>query len=125
MIEGVEQEAKENGLPTLFVQLDYNDKDYEEQLSRIIMDANSGIILLATEMQEEDFVPFRNSKSPIVLLDGWSYQTPFNGVLINNMDSSFNAVNYLIEKGHRKIGYVCGNCRIQAFGAENGGTARR
>lgn len=115
VIEGVEQEAKENGLSTLFVQLDYNAGDYEEQLNKVIKETNSGVILLATEMLEEDFLPFLNCKSPLVLLDGWSSQAYFNGVLINNLDSSMRVVDYLFSQGHRKIGYICGDYRIQAF----------
>ena len=78
VIEGVEQEAKENGLSTLFVQLDYHAENYEEQLNKILMEANSG-------------------------------------VMINNMDSSLHVVDYLVEQGHRKIGYIRGSYRIQAF----------
>ena len=78
VIEGVEQEAKENGLSTLFVQLDYHAENYEEQLNKILMEANSG-------------------------------------VMINNMDSSLHVVDYLVEQGQRKIGYIRGSYRIQAF----------
>ena len=115
VIEGVEQEAKENGLSTLFVQLDYHAENYEEQLNKILMEANSGVILLVTEMLEEDFVPFVNCRSPLVLLDGWSSRANFSGVMINNMDSSLHVVDYLVEQGHRKIGYIRGSYRIQAF----------
>lgn len=115
VIEGVEQEAKENGMPTMFVQLNYSDIDYEEQLGRIINDTEGGVILLATEMMEEDFLPFGACRSPLILLDGWSSRSPFSGVLIDNRDSARTAVNYLIGQGHRDIGYVCGSYRIQAF----------
>jgi LacI family transcriptional regulator len=39
----------------------------------------------------------------------------FNGVLINNADSARTAVEYLIDKGHRRIGYLRGAFRIKAF----------
>ena len=34
---------------------------------------------------------------------------------IDNIDSAYDVVNYLIDKGHTKIGYVRGNVRIKAF----------
>lgn len=115
LIEGVEAAAKENGLSTIYIRLERGDSDYEEQVARIVNDANTGVILLATEMLEEDFLPFRDCKCPLVLLDGWNSKLFFDSVLINNLDSAANAVGYLIEKGHREIGYIRGDFRIQAF----------
>lgn len=115
VMNGVEAAAKENGLATLYVRLNYGESNYEEQLNVLLSDTNGGIILLGTEMLEEDFKPFQSCKSPLILLDGWSETMPFNGVLINNADSAAYAVNHLIQKGHQRIGYIRGNYRIKAF----------
>lgn len=115
VIEGVEQAAKENGLSTLFVRLERDAPDYEEQVNKLAMDLSCGVILLATEMQREDFDGFRQFKAPLVLLDGWCGGMGFDGVLINNSESSGMAVDYLIGHGHRKIGYIGGDFRIQNF----------
>ena len=104
VIEGVEEAARENGLATIYIRLNYSAPDYAEQVSQIISDSNGGVILLATEMLEEDFDLYLNCKCPLILLDGWCERQPFNGVLINNIDSAQNAVHYLIERGHREIG---------------------
>jgi len=115
VIEGVEQAAKENGLSTIFVRLDRDAPDYEEQVSKLAMDLSCGVILLATEMQKEDFERFLSFKTPLVLLDGWYDGMPFDGVLMNNRESAEMAVTYLIEHGHRHIGYIGGSFRIQNF----------
>lgn len=115
VIEGVEQAAKENGLSTLFVRLDREAPDYEEQVSKLSMDLSCGVILLATEMEREDFQSFLPCRTPLVLLDGWCGGMPFDGVLINNTESAEMAVTYLIEHGHRRIGYIGGDFRIQNF----------
>ncbi len=115
VIQGVEQTAKENGLSTLFVRLDRTAPDYEEQVSKLAMDLSCGVIMLATEMQREDFQDFLQFKTPLVLLDGWCGGMPFDGVLINNTESAEMAVNYLIERGHRQIGYIGGDFRIHNF----------
>ena len=124
VIEGVEQAAKENGLNTLFVRLDRDDPDYEEQVGKLSLDMSCGVILLATEMQQEDFALFRNFKCPLVLLDGWCDGMLFDGVLINNEESAALAVRYLAEKGHRDIGYIGGDFRIQAFRNREAGFRR-
>lgn len=124
VIEGVEQAAKENGLATMFVRLDADAPDYEEQVGKLAMDVSCGVILLATEMQQEDFEPFRSFKCPLVLLDGWCDGMYFDGVLINNSESAALAVRHLIEKGHRRIGYIGGDFRIQAFRSREAGYRR-
>lgn len=115
VMNGVEAAAKENGLATLYIRLNYGENDYEEQINSLMADTSGGIILLGTEMQEEDFEPFQKCKCPLILLDGWSERAHFDGVLINNLDSAVYAVTHLIQKGHRHIGYIRGNYRIKAF----------
>lgn len=115
MIEGVEQQAKELGYETTFSRLNYKDEDFGERLNEVVDDTGSILILLATEMIEEDFEPFRKYKGRMVLLDGWSEQMDFDGILINNTDAACHAVEYLIEKGHKRIGYLRGDYRIKGF----------
>lgn len=115
MIEGVERQAKDLGYETIFSRLDYEDESFEERLKEVLEDTSSLMILLGAEMLEEDYIPFRTYKGHIVLLDGWSEDMEFDAVMINNTDSVCHAMEYLIEKGHREIGYLRGNYRIKAF----------
>ncbi|HIW20738.1 MAG TPA: LacI family DNA-binding transcriptional regulator [Candidatus Dorea intestinavium] len=115
VIEGVEKQAKLFGLETIYNYLDVKDKNFKNSVTEIIEDRGSAIVLLATEMQEEDFKWFLPAKERVILLDGWSEEESFDSVLINNMNSSYLATKYLINKGHKKIGYLQGDFRIQAF----------
>lgn len=115
VIEGVEHQAKQMGYETLFCHVDINSPQYEIQLAEILSDMESVIVLLGTEMLEEDFEPYIPASDRIILLDGWSDRYFFNSVLISNTDSAARAVEYLVEKGHREIGYIRGDFRIQAF----------
>lgn len=49
------------------------------------------------------------------MLDGWSDRQYFDAVVIANTDSVLRAVDYLIEKGHKQIGYLAGDLRIRNF----------
>ena len=115
VIEGVEHQAKSMGYETVFCHVDINDGDYRMQIDEILSDTESAIVLLGTEMMEEDLELFANAKNKIVLLDGWSDRHFFDSVLISNTDSAAKAVEYLIGKGHKRIGYIQGYFRIQAF----------
>ena len=115
VIEGVEKQAKLMGLATLFCYVDVNDPEYNMQLREILSDEESAVVLLGTEMMEEDFEPYTHAQNKIILLDGWSDRYFFDSVLISNTDSAAKAVEYLVEHGHKEIGYIRGDFRIQAF----------
>ncbi len=115
VIEGVEHQAKLMGYEMVFSYVDINDADYREQLADILADMQSAVILLGTEMLEEDYEPYARAGNRIVLLDGRSEKYAFDSVLINDTEAAAEAVEYLVQKGHTRIGYLQGESRIQAF----------
>lgn len=114
-MKGVENECRVSGYEMVICNVDRNDPDYEEQVKLILNDTSSAILLLGTEMMDEDFPLYMSGNCPMVLLDCWSSNYSVNAVLINNADSAVTAVQYLINKGHREIGYLRGRFRIKAF----------
>lgn len=115
MIDGVEKECRTCGFEMIIFNIDQRDPEYEERVRWLLNDKSSAIILLGTELSMEDLEIFRGAKCPFLLLDYWASDMSFNGVFINNEDSARMAVEYLIGKGHKKIGYIRGNFRIKAF----------
>lgn len=115
MIEGVERQAKELGYETTFIHLNREDSNFEEHLKEVLNDSISPVILLGTEMLEEDYKLFEEYKGYLIILDGWCEDMLFDGILINNTDAACNATEYLIEKGHKDIGYLRGDYRIKSF----------
>lgn len=115
LIEGIESESRNAGYETTVLNLYRNAPDFDTLLAVLLNDPSSAIILLATEMMEEDIIPFTQAVSPVVVVDNWFEKNIFNSVLQSNTDSVYAAVSDLIEKGHRKIGYLKGNIRIKNF----------
>ena len=87
LIDGIVEEARENGLNTILFNIQENESDFEEKFASLFSDRNSGIILLATELNEEDIRPFQNLTCPLVILDAWFDRFLFDTVLMNNYDS--------------------------------------
>ncbi len=115
LIEGAEMESRSAGYETTVCSLKKGSPDFEATLTLLLNDVSSAILLLATEMTEEDILPFKNALAPIVVLDNWFEEHTFDSILHSNTDSVFSAVQYLTEKGHKKIGYLKGNIRIKNF----------
>ena len=115
LIEGVESACRERGFQTEICNLNQRSKDFNELLQQILNDRTTAVLLLATELLEEDIEPFEQCVPPMVVLDSWFRRKNFNSVLINNTDSVQNAVDYLIRKGHTKIGHLKSSIPIQNF----------
>ena len=115
LIQGVEEEGRSAGYTTAVCNLDQRSPSFSEVRAQLLSDPSSAILLLATEMEEADIAPFAQAAAPVVLLDSWAEETVLDAVLISNTDSVYRAVKYLLEKGHRKIGYLKGSIRIKNF----------
>lgn len=124
LLEGVEMECRESGYEMMICNLDRRSDFYEQRLEELLNDKTTALIILGTEANDEDFEQYKESKCPLVILDSWCTSMEFNGILINSEDSAKNAVEYLIKKGHREIGYLRGRFRIKAFTARASGYSR-
>lgn len=123
VIDGIEKGCRETGMEMVLCNLNHGDEDYEKQVDWLIHDHSSAVIFLGTELMEEDVALFKNVTCPFLMLDYWNHDMAFNGVLINNADSARMATEYLIRKGHKRIGYLRGECRIKGFRSRAAGYA--
>lgn len=116
VIEGVERAANAVKLQTTFTTIELSNREAAaRQAYEITHDTSNGIVLLGTEMTEEDYALFKDPIAPLVVVDGWSDRLFFESVVTQNENSAFRAVRYLVECGHREIGYIAGDCRIKNF----------
>lgn len=74
-----------------------------------------GFILFAVEMIYEDMQVFKDSRFPFVMLDNSFMVNDVDTVAINNASGIRTAVNYLVQKGHKKIGYIRSKVTINSF----------
>lgn len=124
VIEGVERQARRHDMGTTFVSIDFADLDAARpQVDALITNPSNAIILLGTELGEEDYALFKDAAAHLIVLDGCSERYDFDSVLMANEDSTMRAVNYLIERGHEKIGCLAGGFRIYNFRARERGYA--
>lgn len=115
LIEGIEKECRMQGYELLISHVSTGDTDFKETIGSINGDYNSGILILATEMTPEDVALFGGNGVPVVLLDSCFINSPYDCVLIGNTDAAYNATGYLIEKGHKQIGYLHSSAYINNF----------
>ena len=74
-----------------------------------------GIVLLGTEMKENDFLLFQNLNYPIVVLDSYSESKKMDFVTMNNVEGAYEATRYLIRKRQIRPGYLHSKYPIYNF----------
>lgn len=121
MINGFELECRHCGYEMVIYNLDQREPDFQRNVRHLIQDVESASVILGTELMDADLDAFKGAKTPVVLVDYWQDDMNFNSVLINSLDSARKATEYLIENGHREIGYLRGSYRIKAFASRSAG----
>ena len=84
----------------------YEDEDLSDQIYTLSSSQFSGIILLATEMDEATLRFFSRIKLPMVFLDAYFEKLDCNYIMINNIQGAFMATEYLIRKRRAQPGYL-------------------
>lgn len=115
VIEGVERQATCMGYETILTNLRLDAPSYLRQLRDMLTEIGTAVIVLATELMEEDYAPFSAAQCPLIMLDSASDTQCFDCVQINNEDAATAACNFLLKNGHTSIGYLRGSFRIKAF----------
>jgi len=93
----------------------YEDDDIADQVYTLGASQFSGIILLATEIDESALKGFARLNVPIVVLDACFDKLDFNYILINNVQGAFMATEHLIRKRRTQPGYLRSDYRISNF----------
>jgi LacI family transcriptional regulator len=110
----IDAESKKDGFRLVISHI--SAKHIEEEL-RLIREEQGleGLILLATEMDEQQLQHFIGLDAPLVILDSYFEMKPLNQVVINNDEGVCKAIHHLYDKGHRKIGYCGSSVMINNF----------
>jgi LacI family transcriptional regulator len=114
LIQGIELQTRRSGF-NLLVSYFYESQNHDEQFSAIIASSCRGIILLATEMISRDMEIFSSLRIPLVILDNSFGDINRDSVTINNIRGSSQAVKYLEQSGHTRIGHLRSSVNINNF----------
>lgn len=115
LIEACENECRQRGYELLISQVIHGEHDKEDIFKIINQNKIDGILLLATEMNPDDFSNFENIDVPMVVLDSYFVTKSYDYIVINNISGSYRATKYFIEKGHKKIGVLGSSINISNF----------
>lgn len=120
LMEQIEERARASGYNLLVRMIDGSDS-LAGQINAINASDLSGIIIFATEMQDDDMEYFKHASKPIVSLDNDFSHLEIDSVVINNKVGTMKAIDHLVGLGHREIGYLQCKTYISSFGEREEG----
>lgn len=114
ILNGLESTAKQRGYRLLVINVKRK-TNMDDQIEYIKAAGCKGYVIFATEMLDDDVNPFLELGVPIVLLDNYYLDRNINSVTVNNEQGTYALVKSLVDKGHRKIGYLGSGVNIVSF----------
>jgi LacI family transcriptional regulator len=114
LTEGVEQRCAVSGWSVNSMNI-YSQKELEIKIQECSNMRAGGLIILGTEMMQEDFNILPFSEVPVLLLDNHFISSSIDSVQINNVEGAFTAVNYLINRKKVQPGYLHSSYIINNF----------
>ena len=111
VIVGIEEACRRNQINLLFATLPVDEYNLPVDVPKILSSQGADGFLMVGAFVDENIMEAITSMAgkpprPIVLVDAYSNSDSFDTVVSDNFRAAYQAVEYLIRKGHRHIGLV-------------------
>ncbi|PAD66122.1 LacI family transcriptional regulator [Bacillus sp. 7586-K] len=114
LINNIDKQIGSNGYSLIVSAISI--KNLKEEIARLEQEQKSaGILLLGTNLTPEQINIVSSVQPNLVVLDTCFETLDVNFVVMNNIYGAYQAGKYLIELGHKNIGYVESTTRMYNF----------
>jgi len=104
---GVEGECRHRKISLMYAAVEVDSSNHPVVWPAMISEQHvDGLILAGTFIEQTADLFQRQIDVPIVLVDSYAPNLPFDGIVIENTPAAKRAVEYLIKQGHNKIGLI-------------------
>ncbi len=108
IIRGIEVTAAENGYLVLIGDCAHQNQQEKTFIDLIITKQIDGMLLLGSRLPFDASIEEQRNLPPMVMANEFAPELELPTVHIDNLTAAFNAVNYLQEQGHSRIGCIAG-----------------
>ena len=106
LARGVVEKARQKGYSVIFFDTNQDNKVEKEALKLLRSKQVDGIIVSFSEANQDEFIKLKEDQFPAVQIYRKSPKSVISTIAIDNIDSAYRAVKYLIDLGHRRIGHI-------------------
>ncbi len=108
IVSNIENILIQNGYSTIICDCKQSPALEKEKLEFLVNKMVDGIITMPIGSNARSIRALADKKLPVVLIDRAIREVDCDTVLVDNLNASYNAVEQLIIKGHKRIGIICG-----------------
>lgn len=110
--KGVEDELRKQGYSVIVCSSNESIAEEEERIKLMLEKCVDGIIVIPTSNEGRHFNQLKEYGLPVVLVDRLVDDFIADAVLVDNINGCYSAIEYLINKGERRIGFIGGDMRL-------------
>lgn len=114
--KGAEDEFRKHGYNIIICNSNENVDEEKDRINLLSQKCVDGIIIIPASAEGEHYRQISAAGLPVVLVDRLVKHFEADAVLVDNINGSYSAVEYLINKGHRRIGFIGGDIRLTSAG---------
>ena len=109
LLSGIEKVAHQEGYSVIVCHTELQGAKTMKYLEILNEKRVDGIVFISAELKENHYQYIKKMRIPVVLLCSKSEQFPIPYVKVDDRAASYATTKYLIEKGHRNIGFISGS----------------
>ncbi len=114
VIQSFEKAATERGLDLLLFNTEYEPARIEAAVRRMVMEKVRGVAVMTSMFDEARAQELTRSRMPVVLLNEGPFHPRIRRIQLNFSTGVAQAVDHLIELGHRTFGIITGPLRSKS-----------
>ncbi|MDA3939989.1 MAG: LacI family DNA-binding transcriptional regulator [Spirochaetia bacterium] len=106
LARGVVEKARQYGYSVIFFDTNHDNKVEKEAINLLRSKQVDGIIVSFSEANQVELGKLKEEKFPAVQIYRKSPNSVISTIAIDNVDSAYKAVKYLLSLGHKQIGHL-------------------
>jgi LacI family transcriptional regulator len=107
VLAGIEAACRKQQTNLLYATVPVDEDNHPQELPRMLLeDGLDGLLLIGAFVDATIAHLMHRSPAPTVLVDAYAADNGYDSVVSDNFRGAYQAVAYLIQQGHRRIGVV-------------------
>jgi len=109
IMSGIENACREKRITLLLTSVLVDENNVPVEIPHMLVENRAdGYLLMGIHLNSMLDSALQESRTPVVLVDAYPSAYLYDSVLTANQKGAYSSVEYLLQKGHRKIGFVGG-----------------
>ncbi|MBN1312903.1 MAG: LacI family DNA-binding transcriptional regulator [Anaerolineae bacterium] len=107
VLAGIEAVCRHGQINLVYATLPVDPGNHPLEIPRLLLEQHvDGVLMVGMCLDTKIVQMLRSQDLPVVLVDAYAVDDPFDSVVIENYAGAYRAVMHLIEAGHRQIAIV-------------------